>query len=44
MLELHDLFNDYANSLKQDWDHKAHAFYEKNGGEFTEKMFRFDLE
>lgn len=22
---------------------EAHKFYEKNGGEFTEKMFRFDL-
>jgi len=22
----------------------AHRFYEKNGGKFTEKMFRFDLE
>lgn len=22
----------------------AHTFYEKNGGKFTEKMFRFDLE
>ena len=22
----------------------AHAFYEENGGRFTEKMFRFDLE
>lgn len=22
----------------------AHAFYEKNGGVFTEKMFRFDLQ
>ncbi len=21
----------------------AHAFYEKNGGQFTEKMFRFDI-
>jgi GNAT superfamily N-acetyltransferase len=23
---------------------EAHAFYEKNGGVFTEKMYRFDLE
>ncbi len=23
---------------------KAHRFYEKNGGKFTEKMFRFDID
>ena len=41
MLELHDLFNDYANSLKQDWDHKAHAFYEKMGFVDVGKTYKF---
>jgi len=38
VLELHDLFNDYASSLKQDWDQKPSHFCRDNSGEMYDEI------